>query len=284
MPGTAKLRRVKQALASEVRELSAEELDLFRKQGYVVRERALPEARLVHLREAVEDVHRQVVAAAREQASRGTARVERIDGRRFEQVLGSVVKWEWDESSETVRSMEPVHHLHPELDALLDDPRLVAPSAGLLGVRDLSLFTDKLNFKRPGGSPFPWHQDAPYWAFGCDHLGSLVSLQLYLDDADAQNGCLWILPGSHRHGVLPSQEGRGVLGRLYTDVSHVDAGDPVPIEAPAGSVIFFDGYVVHGSRGNRAQASRRALVLTYQPAGYRRWNQEDVRPVAPASS
>jgi ectoine hydroxylase-related dioxygenase (phytanoyl-CoA dioxygenase family) len=42
--------------------------------------------------------------------------------------------------------------------------------------------------------------------------------------------------------------------------------------------VWFDGAVVHGSRGNRSEASRRAIVLTYQPAGHPRWNRSDVRP------
>ena len=257
------------------RALDPAELDAYRKRGFVVRERVFPPARLERLRAAVEDVHERITRAA----ARGESSVERVDGHRYERLLDSVVKWEWQETSNQIRSMEPVHHLHPELDALIDDPRLVEPCAGLLGRSELSLFTDKLNFKRAGGSPFPWHQDAPYWAFGCGHLDALVSLQLYLDDARVGNGCLWAIPGSHRQGVLPAQLDRGVLGRLYTDVDRIDAGEPVPIEAPAGSVIFFDGYLVHGSQGNRDHDSRRALILTYQPAGHPRWNRADERRI-----
>ena len=36
-------------------------------------------------------------------------------------------------------------------------------------------------------------------------LDRLVSLQLYLDDADERNGCLWMIAGSHRHGMLPAR-------------------------------------------------------------------------------
>ena len=53
-------------------------------------------------------------------------------------------------------------------------------------------------------------------------------------------------------------------------------------EAPAGSAIYFHGDVVHGSRKNETDQSRRALVLTYQPPGHPRWNREDVREVGPS--
>jgi ectoine hydroxylase-related dioxygenase (phytanoyl-CoA dioxygenase family) len=104
-------------------------------------------------------------------------------------------------------------------------------------------------------------------------------LQIYLDDACEDNGCLWMIPGTHTRGHLPILEDRGVLGRLYTDPTKLEAVVPVPVEAPAGSVIHFDGYIVHGSRSNRSPASRRALVLTYQPAGLPRWRAPRIRSV-----
>jgi len=99
-------------------------------------------------------------------------------------------------------------------------------------------------------------------------------VQLYLDDAREDNGCLWVIPGSHRCGHLPAPSDRGLLGRLYTEVSEFEASASRPIVAAAGSAIFFHPYLVHGSRSNRSQTSRRALVLTYQPSGLPTWNPE----------
>jgi len=273
-------------IVAQADSLTPEEIDRYRKQGFVVREGVIPEARLEVLREAVEEIHVRISERAALGAAPDVGSDERIDGRRYQQILDSVVKWEWRDGSPDIRSMEPVHHLHAQIDALLDAPSLVGPCAQLLGCGSLSLFTDKLNFKRPGGSPFPWHQDAPYWSFGCDHVDQLVSLQLYLDAATIESGCLWMIPGSHRYGTLPAPRDRGVLGRLYTDTdsSPLAELDPVPIEAPAGSVIFFDGHVVHGSKGNRSAADRRALVLTYQPSGHARWNRPDERRILPWKS
>jgi len=255
-------------------DLSSEERASYRQLGFFVRPAVLTEPELVPLRAAVENIHTQIVGAGEHG---GDARL--IDDKRYQEVLGSTVKWEWAEGSAEVRSMEPFHHLDARIDRLIDDPRLWQPLLGLLECDGLSLFTDKLNFKRPQGSPFPWHQDTPYWAFGCEHTDQLVSLQLYLDDANKENGCLWVIPGSNRHGALPVYEDRGVLGRLYTDLDGADLGTPQPLEAPAGSILYFDGNVVHGSQTNRTQSSRRAIVLTYQPAGHPRWNHPQIRPV-----
>jgi ectoine hydroxylase-related dioxygenase (phytanoyl-CoA dioxygenase family) len=254
------------------------ELEAYRACGYFVRERVLGETELECLRAAVERVHARVARAA---ASAAAPALERIDGKRYQQLLDSTVKWEWDERQSQVRSMEPFLHLDAELAKLAEDPRFWAPVASLGGGAPLALFTDKLNFKRPGGAPFPWHQDSPYFAFECTHVERLVSVQVYLDDATKENGCLWLIPGSHRHGTLPGLEDRGVLGRLYTDVERVLPGAPkVALEAAAGSAIFFHGDVVHGSRANRSQSPRRAFVLTYQPAGQPQFRRPGVRNVS----
>jgi phytanoyl-CoA hydroxylase len=252
--------------------LTAAERAEYRERGFFVRRALFAEHELAVLRAAVEEIHERISVAARP----GLA-LERIDGRRFQRVLGSIVKWEWDEAVTSIRSMEPVHPLSPPIDALIDDARLCAPARGLIDAPGVSLFTDKLNFKRPRGSPFPWHQDAPYWAFGCNHLDRLASVQIYLDEATPDNGCLWVIPGSHRLGHVPALSDRGVLGRLYSDIGQIEGMTPMPLPAPAGSAIFFDGYIVHGSQTNRTLSDRRALVFTYQPPGLPLWNSDTVR-------
>ncbi len=255
-----------------------DELARYDSAGYFVRERVYGAAELARMRAAVERVHARVSEAASEADA---ADVERIDGRRYQDLLGSSVKWEWQEARADVRSMEPFLFLDAELETLVDDPRLWQPATALCGDDRLALFTDKLNFKRPGGAEFPWHQDSPYFAFECPHVDRLASLQVYLDDATLENGCLWMIPGSHAHGRLPCFEDRGRLGRLYTDVERaLPNASPVPIEAPSGSVVFFHGDVVHGSRRNRTAASRRSFVVTYQPAGHAQFRRPGARPVS----
>ena len=257
-------------------DLTKAERAAYKKTGYFVRERVFGERDVTILRQAVENVHARILAARSENDP-----ITRVDRRKFQSTLESLVKWEWYDEDRSIRSMEPVHHLDPALDRLIDDERLCAPARGIIGSGGISLFTDKLNFKRPGGSPFPWHQDAPYWAFGCSHVDQLASMQIYLDDATIDNGCLWVIPGSHDKGHIKAPAKDGDLQRLYTDIGNIADLPFAPVVAPAGSVIFFDGYIVHGSKSNRTDASRRALILTYQPLGLPRWNLDQVRlPVA----
>jgi len=244
-----------------------QELEQFREQGYVLRERVFSEAEVEELREGAENIHRQVLEAADEQ---GAPDCERVDNQRFQSLLGSTIKWEWNEDLCAVRSMEPVVHLDSRYDALVEDPRLWGPCRDFIGCEELSLFSDKLNVKRPGGAPFPWHQEGPYWVYGAEQLEKIVTYILYLDDANKENGCLWVIAGSHRQGALQGLKDRGVIGALYTDVDLID-GEAVPVEAPAGSVLYFHYDTVHGSQTNRSKADRRAFLAAYQPAGLRQW-------------
>src|SRR5258705_1435391 len=96
-----------------------EELRAFAADGYFVRERVLHEPELEHLRAGVERVHARVLGAA---DVPGAAPIERVDDKRYQDLLGSCVKWEWDEGRREVRSMEPFVHLDPAFHALPDDP------------------------------------------------------------------------------------------------------------------------------------------------------------------
>lgn len=252
-----------------------DELEQYQRRGFFTRTRVFSEAELESLRDAAERAHQAILDAA---AAEPDTPVEQIDNQRYQVLRGSTVKWEWRDELRAVRSMEPSHHLDPRLAALIDDPRLWGPARSVLGCEALSLFSDKLNVKRPGGAPFPWHQESPYWAYGAERLDRIVSVLCYLDDASEENGCLWVIPGSHALGRLPSLAGRGTLGALYTDVRNVP-GTPEPVALPAGSLVVFHRDLVHGSRSNRSAASRRVFVAAYQPAGLRRWRTSHVHDV-----
>lgn len=256
---------------------SEQELEQYERDGYFTRESVFTEDELKPARDAVENIHRQIEAGA---LAPDAEAFRKIDGKRYQNILGSSVQWEWQDDSNEIRTMEPYHHLDPRMSEMIDDIRLWGPARGIIRSETISLFSDKLNFKRPHGAPFPWHQDNPYWAFLCKHLDQLVSVAINLDTSTIKNGCLWLIPGSHKHGALDCFEDRGTVGRLYTDIDRYDLNEPVPMALPAGSIVYFHGDIVHGSQGNKTEEKRRLLLLTYQPGDLPRWQREDVRPVA----
>jgi ectoine hydroxylase-related dioxygenase (phytanoyl-CoA dioxygenase family) len=246
---------------------SEAELEQYERLGFIVRENVFSEAELVAMRAGAENVHAQILeAAGRPEAGP----VDQVDNQKYQTVLGSTIKWEWNDDLRAVRSMEPAGHLDARLEVLLDDPRLYQPVQSINGCETLSVFSDKLNVKRPGGAPFPWHQEGLYWEQGAEDLASLVSTLTYLDDATKENGCLWVIPGSHKCGNLKGLTDRGVLGALYTDVDLIDEKG-IPTELPAGSVLYFHRDLVHGSQTNRTRGNRRVFVVAYQAGGLHRW-------------
>ena len=257
--------------------LSPSERRAWTEQGFFFREAAFAPAELAALSAAAEAVVRRAEAGLEAGGERYA-----VDGNTYVelQLAGrtATVQLEHAPGSRTVRVIEPFHALDPLFERLVDDPRIVAPMCELIGTPRVALFTDKLNLKRPReGSRFQWHQDSPYWAHFCRHLDRLPNVMLTLDAADASNGCFRLIPGSHRHGLLPGRQGEGVLGPLFTHPDHFDESRAVAAEVPAGSLVFFSPHSVHGSLPNRSERPRRALVLTYQPAGFRMFKEDRVR-------
>ncbi len=205
----------------------------------------------------------------------------RIDGNRYVDAAHETVQYEHNDDAQTIRVIEPFHHLHPLFDRLIDDPRIVAPMCGILDVEGIALWTDKINLKRPReGSGYRWHQDSPYWAHVCESLHRLPNVMVTLDDATEENGCFRLVRGSHREGCLPGIEDDSTLGPLFTDPRYFDESQQVAAIAPAGSLVFFSSHTVHGSQPNHSDLPRRAMVLTYQPAGNRMFKVDATRNAA----
>ena len=95
----------------------------------------------------------------------------------------------------------------------------------------------------------------------------------------------WWLPMAYRflpwladrRGFLPGLSDGTRLGPLFTDPAHFDVESQWLAEVPAGSLIFFDSHVVHGSEPNRSDRARRAMVVTYQPPGHAMFKVEGTR-------
>ena len=256
--------------------LSSAEFGAYERDGFVMRARVFSAAEVAELRSAAEQVARTAAGAL------ACASCYAIDGNDYAEArigeLATTLQLEHAPGSRTLRVIEPFCALHPRFEALLDDARIVQPMRALVGADEVALFTDKLNLKRPReGSRFSWHQDSPYWAHFCTDLDRLPNVLITLDDAHEGNGCFRVIRGSHKRGLLPGRTGEGRLGPLFTHPSAFDASAQVPAVLPAGSAVFFSPHTVHGSEPNRSDAPRRAIVLTYQPAGKRMFKWDRVR-------
>lgn len=127
-----------------------------------------------------------------------------------------------------------------------------------------------------------WHQDEIYIP---TRDRSLIGAWIAINDATIENGCLWIIPGSHRQGYLFAQ-------RAHNNPEEFDfAGESfgfdesrsVPVEVKAGALVFFNGYLLHRSFRNRTQTYRQVLVNHYCNAwSHLPWSLEQGESVASA--
>ncbi len=134
-----------------------------------------------------------------------------------------IIKWEGD--SDVVHGIEPFAHLSPALDGWATDRRFLEPMQDLVGSDDPVLFTEKLNLKRPHhGGVNPLHQDYPYWVGVAQDPAEVATAMLFLDDATLDNGCLHVVPGSHKSGVWSTRDdgdqfaGNEIAVDAYPDV------------------------------------------------------------------
>lgn len=143
-------------------------------------------------------------------------------------------------------------------------PMLLDVIESLLGP-DIKLLTDQLFMKPPGGMEKTYHQDSPYFPI---RPMELVSSWTALDDVTLDNGCLWVVPGSHLGGALPHSEVwmRGDQEDMRVPDQIIDREVEQPILLKAGDVSFHHGLLLHRSGPNRTSTRRRGLATHYMSA------------------
>ena len=235
----------------------------YARDGYVVRERAFDAAECARIVDACEALVDRLVR------DRHGERIK-VSNYVFDADVpnGVMIKWEGD--TDIVHGIEPFAHLSPELEAWAYDARFVDPMKDAIGHDPIELFTEKLNLKRPRfGGVNPLHQDYPYWVRVAEVAEEVATAMLFLDDSNLANGCLHVVPGSHRAGKWKTRTDGDRFAANEVDKGAYPDARPIPLEVPAGSVVYFGPMLVHQSAQNLSDRERRALLYSYQPAGRR---------------
>jgi phytanoyl-CoA hydroxylase len=158
------------------------------------------------------------------------------------------------------------HKLSSTAMAALTHPRIVEALTRVIGP-NVKAMQSMLFIKSEGKPGQAWHQDEHFIP---TRDRSLTAAWIALDDATIENGCLWVLPGSHRRGVLyPSREQSDPRFDCTEEAYAFpeDEADAIPVEVSAGTVLLFDGYLLHRSLKNSGpRGYRRALVNHYMSA------------------
>ncbi len=156
------------------------------------------------------------------------------------------------------RLKTPARH-HQVYDRALRNDRVLDIVSQLVGTEALRGHGNKLNIKAADfGSPVEWHQD---WAFYPHTNDDMLAVGVCIDEMSEENGCLLVIPGSHKGPVLDHhQDGR--FAGAVTDPAFDDS-TAEKVELPAGGISLHHVRALHGSLPNRSPNPRRLLLFEY---------------------
>jgi len=148
---------------------------------------------------------------------------------------------------------------HAVYDQTLRHPKILEIVSQLIGP-GLRTNGNKLNMKYSQfGSPVEWHQD---WAFYPHTNDNLLAVGIAIDAMTIENGCLLVVPGSHKGPVLSHHHSKGFFVGAVTEPDF-EPSDAVPIIVGAGGISIHHVRTLHGSAPNTSPNPRRLLLYQY---------------------
>jgi phytanoyl-CoA hydroxylase len=137
----------------------------------------------------------------------------------------------------------------------------------------IAIFSAKLTAKMPQSTDIcHWHQDNAYYNANASSQ-TRMSTWIPLGDVDEENGCLWVVPGSHKGGVKEHGKHGGQCPQSMGPVDmEVEGAVACPVKA--GSTLLFSSNLWHHSKGNTTDQVRRAFIVSYQEATVPRGNAD----------
>ncbi len=218
--------------------LLGEEIAKYREDGYVIPRFRLSPERVAHLRGTLDELIR---------ANPGV-RPEKLVSAHIEGPNGEGVRG----SGEFLR--------------LAQEPDIVDLVADLIG-EDIVLWGCHI-FCKPGrtGLETPWHQDGHYWPM---RPLATCTVWVALDPSRRENGCLRVIPGSHKGQVLHRHTHEDREDLVLADRTCGDAFDEsngVDLELEPGQMSMHDVHLIHGAAANISPLRRAGVAIRYMPA------------------
>lgn len=164
--------------------------------------------------------------------------------------------------------------------AFCEDPRIL-DLVGSVVHPGVAIYSAKLVTKEPSDPEIcHWHQDDAFYRDNSESE-TRMSVWIPLQDVTVEQGCLEVVPGSHRRGLQPwSMRASGTCRRSID--SQIDPGEKVFCPMKAGSMLLFSALLYHGSAGNTTNERRRAFIISYQEATASAGNADQWKVLRPA--
>lgn len=146
-----------------------------------------------------------------------------------------------------------------EVLRLCADPSITDAVAEVLGP-DVVVWNSVLMHKAPGDGEIPWHQDQDF-----EYLEPDIGLAVWLaiDEADRDNGCLQVIPGTHTTLLPAVARTRADEFDTHVEGVHTEGRAAVTVELRAGEFMLFNNKILHRSAGNSSARRRLGLAVRY---------------------
>lgn len=215
--------------------LSNEEVEFFQRQGYLVLSRPVfPQAKF----DALKD--------------------------HFEEKLET---WTQEGGGQSPEHMDVPHFTDTRLFAWLFADEVLDLAEPLVGP-DIALWSSHFISKPPGvGKRVPWHEDSAYWGRVLDPM-EVVTLWLAIDPSTPENGCLRVIPGSHRSGdsgYRPVSDPEASVFATEIRPGQLDESQAVDIVLRPNECSIHHARLIHGSNPNRSATRRCGYTMRYVP-------------------
>jgi len=222
---------------------TGEQREQYNEHGWLIVDRLVSEERLEQLRAALDDVlHHRTASAPRSQGE-----IARDDGTSLTQMIQA-------------------YRAHPTFEEHIYTPAIAQIAGELMSDSQVRLWHDQVIYKgaRTGGG-VGWHQDQGYW----QHVApaDMVTCWLALDDCNEENGCMMMLDGSHKWGLLDEDQafaGPDIEAALqHLPEQYRGQNQMVPMKMKAGQASFHHCLTFHGSYENRSDRPRRCVITHF---------------------
>jgi phytanoyl-CoA hydroxylase len=242
--------------------LTKQERDQFQNEGYVVKAGVYDEAAMAPIRRAITAVIDREAVQLQAAGRLGRLCCEAP----FETRLAEIAAVSLDAASaigSVLVGKMGGGFRGPEMFDMLTHAPLLSCIESLIGPEIIGSSVYRIRPKLPNNArgEVPWHQDSGYFLKHCDQF-MIVTCWVPLVDATLDNGCLYVIPGAHRDGIYRHYSG-GHGGFLEIPAEDLPPG-AIPLEMPAGAVLFMTNLTPHASFANRTAGVRWSLDLRYQ--------------------
>ena len=173
-------------------------------------------------------------------------------------------------ANERPEAMDVPHFAHPKLLEWAFDDAVLDLAEGIVGP-DIALFSTHFICKPKGnGRRVPWHEDSAYWKGKIEPM-EVCTVWLAIDPSLRENGCMMVIPRTHREGRAGFSDYDEVDPRQNVFSSEIrktqrDEARRVPVELQPNQCSLHDARIMHGSEPNTSTLRRCGWTLRFCPA------------------